>query len=64
VETVFHNYRHPEYKQMFPPFVAFASTIDLIFNEGDCAMEILRSGRNVPFSAQEVVAKMAKAKEA
>jgi WbqC-like protein family len=59
VEVLFHNYEHPEYKQLFPPFVPYASTIDLIFNEGDRAMEIIRSGRNQSFSAQAVAAKLA-----
>ena len=56
VETVFHNYQHPHYKQMFPPFLAYASVIDLLFNEGDRAMEIIRSGRNIPLTPDEVAA--------
>ena len=58
-EVLFHTYVHPEYKQLFPPFVPYASTIDLIFNEGDRAMEIIRSGRNQSFSAQAVAARLA-----
>lgn len=54
IETRFQNYRHPEYKQLFPPFVPFASTIDLIFNEGERAMDIIRVGRNVPFNPEEL----------
>lgn len=64
VETVFHNYAHPEYVQRFPPFVPFASVIDLIFNEGECSIEIIRSGRQVPLRPDEVAARMAEAKQA
>ena len=60
VEVLFHNYVHPEYK-LFPPFVPYASTIDLIFNEGYRAMEIIRSGRKESFSAQAVSAQLAAA---
>ncbi len=64
VNTVFHNYIHPEYEQRFPPFVPFASAIDLIFNEGNRAMEIIRRGRGSPFTPREVELKMAEASEA
>jgi hypothetical protein len=64
VETVFHNYSHPIYAQMFPPFLPFASVLDLIFNEGGRSMEIIRSGRNAALSPNEVAAKMAEPKEA
>jgi hypothetical protein len=64
VETVFHNYEHPRYEQQFPPFLAFASVIDLIFNEGDRSMEIIRSGRDVPLRPEQVAARMTEAKEA
>jgi len=64
VETVFHNYNHPEYEQLFPPFLAFASVIDLIFNEGDRSVDIIRSGRNVSLTSSEVAARMSEPKEA
>lgn len=64
VETVFHHYVHPEYEQRFPPFLAFASIVDLIFNEGDRAMEIIRSGRRSPFTPDFVAAKMAETRQA
>jgi hypothetical protein len=63
VETSFHNYAHPQYRQLFPPFLPFASTIDLIFNEGDRAIEVVRSGRNTPLKPQEVTAGMLEAKQ-
>ena len=61
IDVRFHNYVHPEYRQLFPPFLPFASTIDLIFNEGDRAMEIIRSGRHQPFSSQEMTTRLAAA---
>jgi hypothetical protein len=45
IEVRFHNYQHPEYRQMFPPFVPCASILDLVFNEGKLAPDIVRSGR-------------------
>ena len=45
VEVLFQIYEHPVYRQRFHPFRPFASVIDLLFNEGDAALEILRSGR-------------------
>lgn len=32
IEVRFQNYTHPEYKQLFPPFVAYACVLDLILN--------------------------------
>ncbi|HEV2397047.1 MAG TPA: WbqC family protein [Candidatus Sulfotelmatobacter sp.] len=64
VDTFFHNYVHPEYEQRFPPFLPFASVIDLIFNEGTRATEIIRSGRQASFTAEFVATRMAEAKEA
>ena len=44
--TVFmHVYAHPEYVQRFKPFIPFASALDLIFNVGPMATEVMRSGR-------------------
>jgi hypothetical protein len=40
-----HVYEHPVYRQCFQPFVAYASVLDLLMNEGDAAGDIMRSGR-------------------
>jgi hypothetical protein len=64
VETLFHNYHHPEYRQQFPPFLPFASVIDLIFNEGARSMDIIRSGRDAAFAPSEVAARIPEPKEA
>jgi hypothetical protein len=43
-----HEYVHPEYRQAFEPFMPYASTLDLVFNEGPHALDIIRSGRRPP----------------
>ena len=63
IETSFHNYEHPQYKQLFPPFLPFASTIDLILNEGEQAMQIIRSGRRTPFTPEEIAEGTVQAKQ-
>lgn len=55
IEVLFHNYEHPRYQQLFPPFVPYASVIDLLFNEGPRAMEVVRMGRGSPFSASQLL---------
>jgi hypothetical protein len=54
VNVVFQHYEHPTYRQLFPPFQAHASTLDLLFNEGENALAILRSGRRAPFAPADV----------
>ncbi len=54
VELVFQHYEHPRSRQLFPPFCPQASILDLLFNEGADSLEILRSGRRVPFPPGEV----------
>lgn len=48
IKVWLHNYDHPEYSQVYQPFVPYAGIIDLIFNEGERALEIIRSGRKAP----------------
>jgi hypothetical protein len=54
IDVVFQHYEHPQYRQVFPPFYPYASILDLIFNEGERALEILRSGRRTPFLPDDV----------
>jgi hypothetical protein len=63
VEICFHNYIHPEYEQRFPPFLPYASVVDLIFNEGHGAMEIIRSGRRDSLTARQAAANLAEMKK-
>ena len=64
IETLFHNYIHPQYEQRFPPFLPFASAIDLILNEGDRSMEIIRSGRHNLLTPDQVSARMTEVNKA
>lgn len=53
IEVAFQHYQHPEYSQLFPPFQPYASALDLLFNEGENALAIIRSGRRPPLLPQE-----------
>jgi len=59
VTVFFQNYAHPEYRQLFPPFVPYASALDLLFNEGPRSLDVIRSGRREPFLPQQVAAHLA-----
>ncbi|HUK47083.1 MAG TPA: WbqC family protein [Terriglobales bacterium] len=54
ITIFFQNYEHPQYPQLYAPFEAFASVIDLIFNCGENALAILRRGRREPYSAAQL----------
>ncbi len=55
VSISFQNYVHPEYQQLYPPFLAGASALDLLFNEGLNSLQIIRSGRDLPIPAAELM---------
>ena len=40
-----HAYEHPVYTQCFTPFMPYASALDMIFNVGPGALQVMRSGR-------------------
>jgi len=48
IKVWLHEYIHPEYRQCFSPFIPYASTLDLLFNEGQRSLDIIRSGRRQP----------------
>lgn len=52
IQVAFQHYEHPEYRQLFPPFQPNACVLDLLFNEGPRALEIIRSGRRPPFAPE------------
>lgn len=54
INVQFQHYEHPRYRQLFPPFCPYASILDLIFNEGEQSLGILRSGRQTSFLPEEV----------
>lgn len=58
IEVFFHNYEHPRYRQLFPPFIPYASILDLIFNEGERSLEMVRSGRKKPLTPEQVSEKV------
>ena len=45
IELVFQNFKHPVYKQVFNGFVPNLSIVDLLFNEGENSLFIIR-GKN------------------
>lgn len=49
IELYYHNYEHPEYPQLYPPFLPYMGIFDLLFNVGfNNALEIIRKGRREP----------------
>jgi hypothetical protein len=50
----FQNYTHPTYEQRFPPFVAYASALDLLFSHGADSGQIMRSGRGPSFAPDQI----------
>jgi hypothetical protein len=54
INVQWHSYQHPTYKQRFEGFQPYMSIIDLLFNEGPTAKEIiLRGGVVEPSKPQE-----------
>ncbi len=46
IELIYQDFRHPEYKQRFDPFIINMSIIDLLFNHGKESLNILNGGSN------------------
>jgi len=46
IKIEYHGYKHPFYKQLYPPFIPYMSIIDLLFNHGDESLAIL-SGKKI-----------------
>jgi len=55
IEILFHNFSHPTYRQVYPPFMPHAAAIDLLFNEGTKSLEIIRSGRRPSFTLEDIM---------
>jgi len=45
IKLKYQNFVHPEYTQLFGDFLPYMCILDLLFNEGEKAIEIIRSGR-------------------
>lgn len=58
IDVLFQHYEHPEYRQLFPPFQPYASVLDVLFNEGENALQIIRSGRRPPFTPEEAALRL------
>lgn len=41
IELEYHDYKHPFYKQLYPPFIPYLSIVDLLFNHGQDSLAIL-----------------------
>jgi hypothetical protein len=54
IPVTFHHYVHPTYTQLYPPFIPYASAVDLLCNEGPASLEVIRSGRRPDLSPEEV----------
>ncbi len=52
----FTSYDHPEYRQVYSPFMPYTSIVDLLFNEGDASLNIIRSGRGEPVPMEKTKA--------
>ena len=44
ISITFQDFKHPVYNQLHNNFIPYLSVIDLLFNEGDDSLEIIRSG--------------------
>lgn len=45
IELVYHRFAHPVYRQLHGEFVPYLSALDVLLNEGDKSLAIIRSGR-------------------
>jgi len=46
IGLAYHEYAHPEYRQLHGAFVPYLSVVDLLMNEGPDSLSIIRSGRS------------------
>ena len=45
IDLVYQEYVHPTYRQLHGDFVPYLSVLDLLLNEGEGSLSIIRSGR-------------------
>tara|TARA_Y100000589_G_scaffold319349_1_gene347807 strand:- start:16 stop:786 length:771 start_codon:yes stop_codon:yes gene_type:complete len=48
INIFLHQYDHPTYEQVYMPFLPYASILDLVLNEGEKSLEIIKQGRKKP----------------
>ena len=46
IKVFLQDFNHPQYRQIYEPFLPFASLCDLVFNEGHSSLNIIKSGIN------------------
>ena len=46
ITVKFEKFQHPQYSQKYPKFIANMSIIDLLFNEGEKSIDILKKSKN------------------
>ena len=54
IKLEYQHFEHPNYKQLWGDFIPYMSVIDLLFNEGDKSLDIIRSGRRKSYTSEEV----------
>lgn len=50
IRVFLQDFDHPKYRQIYEPFLPFASLCDLMLNEGPSSLNIIKSGINTPES--------------
>ena len=50
IKVFLQDFNHPKYRQVYEPFLPFASLCDLMLNEGPSSLNIIKSGINTPES--------------
>jgi len=45
IKLSYQKFRHPRYRQLWGEFIPYLSIIDLLFNEGEKSLDIVREGR-------------------
>lgn len=46
IKVEFQSFKHPIYKQIYKPFIPQMASIDLLFNEGENSVKILKEAKN------------------
>lgn len=51
IELYYQNYAHPQYRQLYGGLIPYMSILDLLFNQGERSLQILRTGQreNIAF---------------
>lgn len=47
IRVSYFNFHHPEYSQLFGPFLPFMSCVDLLFNCGPDSLEMVKKGSSI-----------------